>query len=126
MSSQAKCEEDSEALKQNEKQSQSNESMENASSPEEVKQSFPVSKPAQVSIRNFDLNMDPDENMESLTSPTAVPTSSSAKSISEEKHHEEYPGWSLSDMEKMSIDPIQLANINGRIDEDEEDYDEEM
>jgi len=124
MSSHAKCEEDSNALKQNEKQTQSNESMENVSSPEEVKQTSPVSKPTQVSIRNFDLNMDPDENMDLLASPTPVPTSSSAKSMSEEKH-DEYPGWSLSDMEQMTIDPIQLANINGRIDEDEEDYDEE-
>lgn len=24
--------------------------------------------------------------------------------------HEEYPEWSLSDMEKMNIDPMQLAN----------------
>jgi len=99
--------------------------MENVSSPEEVKQTFAVSKPAQVSIRNFDLNMDPDENMHLLASPTPVPTSSSAKSMSEEKH-DEYPGWSLSNMEQMTIDPIQLANINGSYDEDEEDYDEEM
>ncbi|TKY57103.1 Dr1-associated corepressor [Spatholobus suberectus] len=126
MSSPAKFEDDSHVLKQNDNQTRSNESMENVSEPEEVKQNFPVSKPAKVSIRNFDLNMNPDENMmDSLASPTSVPTSSSAKSMSEEKH-EEYPGWSLSDMEKMTIDPMQLANLNGGIDEDEEDYDEEM
>ncbi|KAH1062422.1 hypothetical protein AAZX31_02G260700 [Glycine max] len=125
MSSHAKCEDDSDVLKQNDNHTQSNESMENVLEPEEVKQSFPVSELAEVSVRNFDLNLDPDENMDSLDTPTSVPTSSSAKSVSEEKH-EEYPGWSLSEMEKMIIDPIQLANLNGRIDEDEEDYDEEM
>ncbi|KAG4962058.1 hypothetical protein AAZX31_14G037400 [Glycine max] len=124
MGSHAKCEDDSHVLKQNDNH-QSNESMENASEPAEVKQSFPVSKPTEVCIRNFDLNLDPDEDMDSLDTPTSVQASSSAKSVSEEKH-EEYPGWPLSDMEKMTIDPIQLANINGRIDEDEEDYDEEM
>lgn len=125
MNSHAKYEEDSDVLKQNDKHTHSNESMENLSEPEEVKQTVQVSKPAEVCIRNFDLNINPDENMDSLDSPTPVPSSSSAKSVSEEKH-EEYPGWSWSDMEKMSLDPTQLANLNRKTDEDEEDYDEEM
>ena len=112
-------------MKQNDKHAQSNESLENVSEPEEVKPSFPASKPAEASIRNFDLNMNPDENMDSLDIPTPVPATSSAKPLVEEKH-EEYPGWSLSDVEKMTIDPMQLANLNRRIDEDEEDYDEEI
>ncbi|EXB97276.1 hypothetical protein L484_024137 [Morus notabilis] len=39
--------------------------------------------------------------------------------------HEEYPGWSLADVDNMAIDPLQLANLNRRLDEDDEDYDEE-
>lgn len=111
-------------MKQNDKHSQSNESPEHVLESEEDKQDCPVSKPAEVAIRNFDLNMNPDENMDSSsTSTIPVPAGSSGKSMSEEKH-EEYPGWFLSDVEKMSIDPMQLANLDRRIDEDVEDYDE--
>ncbi|KAM1811727.1 hypothetical protein ACFX12_028329 [Malus domestica] len=49
---------------------------------------------------------------------------SSAGPISEPKH-EEYLGWSLADVDRMAIDPLQLANLSRRLDEDEEDYDEE-
>lgn len=110
-------------MKQNERHTQSNESPENVPESEEAKQSFPVSKPIEVAVRNFDLNMNPDEDMDSSSAPTPVQTGSPGKSKSEEKH-EEYPGWSLSDVEKMAIDPIQLANLNRKIDEDMEDYDE--
>ncbi|XP_057439674.1 uncharacterized protein LOC130731402 [Lotus japonicus] len=123
MTSHANLEDDSDMLELNEKRTQSKGSPENVSKPEEVKQSSSVSKPAGVVVRNFDLNMNPDENMVFLSTPAPVPTSSSPKSMSEEKQ-EEYPGWSLSDVEKMSIDPIQLANLNRRIGEDVEDYDE--
>lgn len=125
MTSHVKYEDDSDVSKQNDKRTRSNESPENMSEHEEVKQTFPVSKSAAVPVRNFDLNMDPDENVDSLAVPTPVPSSSSAKLMSEEKH-EEYPGWSFSDMEKMVIDPMQLANLNRKIDEDKEDYDEEI
>ncbi|KAG8495190.1 hypothetical protein CXB51_012807 [Gossypium anomalum] len=40
------------------------------------------------------------------------------------KNREEYPGWSLCEIEKMAIDPIKLADSNGGI--DDEDYDEEV
>nr|AFK36000.1 unknown [Lotus japonicus] len=123
MTSHANLEDDSDMLEQNDKHTQSNESPENMSKPEEAAPSSPVSKPAKVVIRNFDLNMNPDEDMDLLSTPTLVPTSLSPKSISEEKQ-EEYPGWSLFDVEKMAIDPIQLANLNTRIDDDVEDYDE--
>ncbi|KAL5099570.1 hypothetical protein RYX36_003897 [Vicia faba] len=36
--------------------------------------------------------------------------------------HEEIPGWSLSEVDKMAIDTMQLAQ---RMEEDDEDYDEE-
>lgn len=44
-------------------------------------------------------------------------------SASGETKPEEYPGWSISDM--GNIDPMQLASMGKRLDEDEEDYDEE-
>ena len=59
----------------------------------------------------------------SQVAPTAA-QASSAGPISEPKH-EEYPGWSLADVDRMAIDPLQLANLSRRLDEDEEDYDEE-
>ncbi|KAK7261704.1 hypothetical protein RIF29_28021 [Crotalaria pallida] len=117
----------SSVLNQHDKHTRSNESLENVTDPDEVKQNLPVSKPVEVSIRNFDLNMEPDENMDSLavSIPTPpVPSNLPAKSVSQEKH-EEYPGWSLSDVDKMAIDPMQLANLNRNINEDTEDYDEE-
>ncbi|KAJ7960479.1 Dr1-associated corepressor like [Quillaja saponaria] len=88
----------------------------------EMKESVPGS--TEVPVRNFDLNVDLDENGNSPTLSSVVPSSSPAKPVLELRH-EDYPGWSLSDMEKMAIDPIQLANLHGRIDEDEEDYDED-
>ncbi|XP_042958177.1 uncharacterized protein LOC122293759 [Carya illinoinensis] len=74
-------------------------------------------------IQNFDLNVVLDENGDSTTV-AAGSGGSSAEPVPEMKH-DEYLGWSLSDLEKMAIDPIQLANLSRRIDEDEEDYDEE-
>ncbi|XP_057426833.1 uncharacterized protein LOC130720224 [Lotus japonicus] len=123
MTSHVKFEDDSDMLEENDKHTQSNESPENVSKPEEVKLSSPVRKLAEVDVRNFDSNMNPDENMDLLSTPSPVSTSSSAKSVPEEKQ-EEPPGCSLSDVEKMTIDPIQLANLNRRIHEDVEDYDE--
>lgn len=122
-------------MKQNGNHTQSNESSENVPEPDEVKLSSPVREPEEVKqsspvrkpavVRNFDLNLEPDENMDFSYTPTPVRPCSPRKPISEEKI-EEYPGWSLSDMEKMAIDPIQLASLHNRIDEDMEDYDEEV
>lgn len=96
--------------------------------------------PVEHPVHDFDLNVELDFDsyyMETL-SPTIAPTpppptvlalaqapaSASVEPMSDEKH-EEYPGWSLSEVENMAIDPIQLANFNSGIDEDEEDYDGE-
>ncbi|GLT66935.1 hypothetical protein SLA2020_392750 [Shorea laevis] len=74
-------------------------------------------------VRNFDLNVGLDENGDQII-PVSAPASPIMKTIPEIKH-EEYPGWSLSEIDKMAIDSTQLTNFNGRIDEDEEDYDED-
>ncbi|PPR96169.1 hypothetical protein GOBAR_AA24498 [Gossypium barbadense] len=85
---------------------------------------------ANQAVRNFDLNAEVDENVDTKASATAAkvaapaPPPSTAEPTTEAKH-EEYPGWSLSDMDKIAIDPLQLARLGGRLDEDEEDYDEE-
>lgn len=143
INSHVKFEEDCEALKQNGNHTQNNVSPEieevklssPVKEPEEVKHCSPVRKPAEVVVRNFDLNLnpDPDDDMDEISTPTPIPSGSSSKSVSEEKIKsiseekiEEYPGWSFSDMEKMAIDPLQLANLSKRIDEDMEDYDEEV
>ena len=102
--------------------------------PKDSKDNIPAGRNLQAPVRDFDLNAGLDENGEtkpvlasvpvsSSTKPdTVVPASSSTKPIPELKH-EEVPGWSLADIEGMDIDPIQLANLNTRV--DEEDYDEE-
>lgn len=116
--------------------------------PKDSKDNIPVGRNLQAPVRDFDLNAGLDENGEtqpvlasvpssfstksdtgvpasSLTKPdTVVPASSSTKPTPELKH-EEVPGWSLEDIEKMDINPVQLANLNTRIEEEEEDYDEE-
>ncbi|KAL8196074.1 hypothetical protein R6Q57_025074 [Mikania cordata] len=74
-----------------------------------------------VKVRNFDLNLKLDENG---NSPAILAASPSKLAIVETKP-DEYPGWSFADVEKMDIDPIRLANLDSRVVEDEEDYDEE-
>ncbi|XP_078151896.1 uncharacterized protein LOC144547182, partial [Carex rostrata] len=37
----------------------------------------------------------------------------------------EYPGWSVDDMKKMAVDPVQFALTHQKVDEEEEDYDNE-
>ncbi|CAI8584804.1 unnamed protein product [Vicia faba] len=59
--------------------------------------------------------------------PAAAIPEASVPSLSEpaptdSMHHEEIPGWSLSEVDKMAIDTMQLAQ---RMEEDDEDYDEE-
>lgn len=90
--------------------------------PEDLKDNIPAGRNLRTPVHDFDLNLDLDENGETKTVLASVPASSSTKPIPELKH-EEVPGWSLADIEGMDIDPIQLANLNTRI--DEEDYDEE-
>ncbi|CAN0843559.1 hypothetical protein LINGRAHAP2_LOCUS3909 [Linum grandiflorum] len=66
--------------------------------------------------RNFDLNADVKDGED------ARAASSASVPAAVETAREEYPGWSVSD---VPIDPLQLAQLSTRIDDDEEDYDEE-
>ena len=97
--------------------------MDNGANPDDTKISL-VAQNAEAPVRNFDLNVDLNENADSGAIPAGTPSTSSAKPPIEVRP-EEYPGWSLADMESMAIDPVQLAKLNQRIDEEQEDYDEE-
>lgn len=105
------------------KNNQSLERLDNGAEAKGLEENILGEKSGEGPIRNFDLNLDLNGDGDSAAV-AAAPASSSAEPIPETKH-EEYPGWSVSDMENMAIDPIQLANLGRRIDEDEEDYDEE-
>ncbi|XP_072998308.1 uncharacterized protein [Typha latifolia] len=59
-----------------------------------------------------------------LSVPAPAPSAPSVPEANNEVKNEEYPGWSLSDMQKMAIDPVQFALSHQRLDE-EEDYDNE-
>ncbi|KAJ6844499.1 DNA polymerase epsilon subunit C-like isoform X2 [Iris pallida] len=74
-------------------------------------------------VRNFDLNLDLDENGDMSTA-MATPTATTASADHVIKH-EEYPGLPPSGMDKMGIDPLQLSVLSKRLDEEEEDYDNE-
>nr|POE49942.1 dr1-associated corepressor [Quercus suber] len=118
-------EDDPDDSEHDEKLNQSLERLDNGSETKEWKENILAVKSEEAPVRNFDLNMDLDENGDSTTA-AAVPASSSAEPIPEIKP-EEYPDWSESEMKNIAIDPVRLANLSRRIDEDEdeEDYDEE-
>lgn len=74
--------------------------------------------------RNFDLNHGLEDGVDKTATTVREPPSTSSAGPSDAKG-EEYPGWSLSEMDRMAIDPLQIAHLNSRLDEEEEDYDEE-
>lgn len=75
-------------------------------------------------VRNFDLNMDLDEYGELKTTSRTTFAGPSVKLTLETKH-EDLPGWSFADVEKMDMDRVHLANLNRKVDFEDEDYDEE-
>ncbi|KAJ1428304.1 hypothetical protein SESBI_09035 [Sesbania bispinosa] len=87
------------------------------------KENTAVTEESAQSLRNIDLNANLNEN-EDKNACTAAQASLPEPATTEIKH-EEIPGWSLSDVDKMAIDTMQLANLGSRLEEDEEDYDEE-
>lgn len=74
------------------------------------------------SLRNIDLNAITNENDDKKASAAA---DASVPEPPTESKHEEIPGWSLSDVDKMAIDSLQLAQLGRPLEEEEEDYDEE-
>lgn len=75
-----------------------------------------VTEGVESESRNFDLNAGAGENSEKMD---PIPTTAPPPDVK----GEEFPG--LSEMDRMAIDPVHLAQLSSRLDEDEEDYDEE-
>ncbi|KAJ0083605.1 hypothetical protein Patl1_30117 [Pistacia atlantica] len=116
-----KFEDDLDISDYQEKNNPSRPSLERSYSAEEPKSSIPAGN-IELPIRNFDLNVDLQVNSNSTAMPAPAPWLTTE--IMPKVKHEEYPGWSLFDIKKMAVDPHQLASLNRRTDEDEEDYDE--
>ncbi|KAJ3681059.1 hypothetical protein LUZ60_015548 [Juncus effusus] len=55
--------------------------------------------------------------------PAHHPAATHSATPDQEGKHEEYPGWSMEEMNKMAVDPVQFALAHGKV--EEEDYDEE-
>ena len=114
----------------NDNDDQNLETVDDRAEPEGPKENIAGDKKAEAPVRNFDLNVDLTENGDSTTllatapGPASTPAGLSVKTIPKMKH-EERPGWSFADVEEMVIDPVQFANLNRRIDEDDEDYNKE-
>ncbi|CAL0328797.1 unnamed protein product [Lupinus luteus] len=71
---------------------------------------------------DIDLNANMNDNDDKNASAAA---NASLSEPATEIKHEEFPGWSLSDVDKMAIDTMQLVHLVGYWMRNEEDYDEE-
>lgn len=82
-----------------------------------------------LEVRNFDLNTGLDETADKIatSAPPAGPSLSAGPSSMgpTEVRKEEFPSWSVSEVDGMAIDPLHLARLGSRLDEEDEDYDEE-
>lgn len=102
--------------------------IDNGLEPKELsKENISVHDESTRSFRNIDLNANIQENEDRENTSTATPQASLPEPAAiTDMQHEEIPGWSLADVDKMAIDTLQLAaNLGNRLDEEEEDYDEE-
>ena len=110
--------------------------MDNGSEAKELsKENIATADGANPAARSFDLNANVDDNEDTKATAAAATAAAAAAAAAAapassagpttETRHEEYPGWSLSDVDKMAIDPLQLAHLSKRLDEEDEDYDEE-
>lgn len=106
-------------------------------SKELLKEDISICDDTDPAVRNFDLNAEVNESTNenedakpavaaAAAAPAPAATPAPSTEPTSETKHEEYPGWSLSEIDHMAIDPLQLAHLGTRIDEDEEDYDEEV
>lgn len=92
-------------------------------SKEMPKENANVSDGGNPAVQTVDTKDEMGENVDkSSNAAAAAPSSSVGPS---EGKSEDYPGWPLSEMDRMAFDPLHLAQLNKRLDEDEEDYDEE-
>ncbi|KAJ0021529.1 hypothetical protein Pint_31529 [Pistacia integerrima] len=82
--------------------------------------------PSRPSLERSYSGEEPKSNLQVNSNSIAMPAPAPwlTTEITPKVKHEEHPGWSLFDIEKMAVDPHQLASLNRRTDEDEEDYDE--
>ncbi|KVH97353.1 dr1-associated corepressor homolog [Cynara cardunculus var. scolymus] len=119
------------------------ETTDNLESSKSMKGELAVGDGATTGGRDFDLNAGIDENTEkvsdaldggaSVQPPTPPPpqpvpgtgTGCSSSAEPAELKQEDYLGLSLSEMDRMAIDTHNLAQINSRLEEEDEDYDEE-
>ncbi|MCL7028938.1 hypothetical protein MKW94_017686 [Papaver nudicaule] len=135
-----KCEGDPDMSPPRDNQNPETVSPDNGIEPKELVDNMTtIGNTSDTEFRNFDLNVVVDESgthelikSDSGTKAAAYAAAASTSGLSssaepppEIKQHEEYPGWSVSDMDKMSIDPLQLAQLNNKRLDEEEDYDEE-
>ncbi|KAL6568900.1 hypothetical protein OROHE_003641 [Orobanche hederae] len=81
-------------------------------------------KDADKPVVTFDLNVQLNEDGESTLVLVGAPSNSSEKP-SPVTIHEDIHGWSFGNMERLAIDAVQLASLNDRMSEADEDYDEE-
>lgn len=110
----------SEEAADNPQQNEENEK-ENLIGPDSIAVSGSTSgKDEDKSVRNFDLNVELNMNEDS----TSAPTESSMNPGPDVKRNDNH-GEPLHDMEMSTIDPAQLVNLNGGMDDQDEDYDEE-
>lgn len=59
-------------------------------------------------------------NEDSTSAPTELPMK-----LGPDVKHEDNHEWSLHDIEMSAMGPAELANLNGGMDDEDEDYDEE-
>ncbi|GAA0139862.1 DNA-binding transcription factor [Lithospermum erythrorhizon] len=72
------------------------------------------------SVGTFDLNTGIDDTINKTTMPAAA---SAVTAVKADAKADECP--ELSEVDRMVIDPLQVAQMNSQLDEDDEDYDED-
>lgn len=82
-----------------------------------------TSSSVRATVGNFDLNLDFNDIEE--IAPASATTAAAMATIFKVNHDvtNDYLGSSISNMDKITIDPVQYALSHRRLDEEEEDYD---
>lgn len=98
---------------------------EDLESKEMPKENVNVSDGGNPAVQTVHTNAEMGENIDKSSNAAAAATAPSSSVGPSEGKNEDYPGWPLSEMDRMAFDPLHLAQLNKRLDEEEEDYDEE-